>query len=167
MFTDSYSTIVSLRNRNFRNNDLYKIYQILIENVNFSIKHCPSHVNIIGNEKADEVAAFQLRQEKLYSNCSRFIEHHNLKKLIQDKLAPPSDKKHYFNKYCENEKFIKTYARLVTDSNCLNSHLYKIGKSKTSKCKLCNKKEDSNHFINECSSHPVLRFELSNKLSQR
>jgi len=51
------------------------------------LKHCPSHVQILGNEKGDEMANFQVKQEKLLSNSTRSIEHADLKKFIQKKQS--------------------------------------------------------------------------------
>ena len=75
IFTDSLSTLYSLKNLTIRNDYLHECYLILTEFQNIYLHFTPAHCGIVGNERADVLAGKAAKKENYFEPV--YVDHEN------------------------------------------------------------------------------------------
>ena len=161
--SDSYSAIQAINNINHKDETISKIRNLLIQNQNkIKIMWVPSHVGILGNEKADEAAANASRRPLLFlhtfnkKDIKKNIKNHYQTKRrnswvhrnnFYKSLNPLGTAPHY---PITSKQDLKIFIRLrLGHSRLTHSHLME-GRPPYI-CHLCNEDElTASHLINQC-----------------
>ena len=161
IFTDSYSSISLLRSRTLRNETAANTFRLLQTHPNIKIHHIPSHTNIEGNEKADQLAAEEVKRISKLKKKERTIDYQNQKIAYAQQLLPQKLGNLFFEKFQKDNDAIRVLSRYYTKANALNGYLFRINLSENMNCDVCTRKwETLDHFMNECPQYSMLRGEL-------
>ena len=178
IFTDSKTSCMYLK-RNTESKEKCKlaseIIQIAHKN-NTIIQWIPSHVNIEGNEIADEMAKsgltsdyiisnkilaidaikiFQTEKNKKFNEWYKEMGHSKGKYYMQ--IQPQITEYPWFKNTNLNNVEIRLLNRLKSGHNYSKSHLNRIGIENNPNCEQCNIKEDAEHLIMKCPKFETTR----------
>ena len=184
IFSDSLSTILSIRSENSRTrpnmiNDILLLISDISMNSDTEISICwiPSHVGLPGNDTADLLARAALEEPDVGLDVAlelketyAIIEKHTLNKW-QDKWNAEKTGRHYYGIVPEVSKRIKftsstrekdtLITRLRTGHCCLNQHLRKLNSHITGLCDARGVPETVEHFLLRCTANNGLSTALS------
>lgn len=182
LFTDSYSSILSLKNSaNASKSALVASVLTIISNIQksdrkISLIWVPSHIGIPGNEIADGLAKEAIKQPEIQIDIPPELA--DLKRVIRREVmtewqarwnsAPES--RHYWSletKISNRIKFASTnrkkevvISRLRLGKCRLNHNMKKINLHKTGLCETCGEEETIEHWLLHCKNTVQLRNEI-------
>jgi len=177
IFSDSKSSLESLQNLNsaLRPNLLTEILEILTEiSQKIIFVWIPAHVNLSGNEMADQLAKSALQHKlidlnikfesrELYGMVDKYIL--NKWQLEWSNSKTSNVYITFENKVNKNIKHVESsrqnqtlITRLRLGACGLNSHLFKIGCHLTGLCMDCNVPETVEHYIINCPKSEIAKF---------
>ena len=177
IFTDSLSSVEAIQSQtsDSKPNLILRILKILkalqLQNCPVTIAWIPSHVGIIGNERADALCkeatshpTVDIEVGKELKDAYKDIDKHittlwqkeydsQTSGLHYKRLEPDVSNKIQF-KYRRGKERLITRLRL---GHCrLNHYLHKIGQHPDGKCNHCKTQETIEHFLLECKHYNVI-----------
>lgn len=180
IFSDSLSSLQSIKagaskSRPEIMNSILKDTSEILQTKELQFVWVPSHINIEGNEKADECAkkgsinglnlidSYQPSLSEVYSIIKAKIKakHHK-----QWKTTEFANKALYTNPpskltiYSHNTQYDKIYTRLKLGASCLAAETFRDNKN----CTICNVPETFEHVFFECTQHITQRRNLEEEI---
>lgn len=172
IFSDSLGALIALQNHTtikqpeIIHNILIKLASLYDLGFTIHLAWIPSHVGILGNDIVDQLAKNSLNNnnhllgiklapqdyfQKIISHITKKWQlewDENPTGLHYKNFHPEIKLKGYGNIYPKFQA--KTLLRLKTGFNTLNYHLHKIKKHEDGLCDICQIKEDTKHFLQDC-----------------
>ncbi|XP_037301062.1 uncharacterized protein LOC119191263 [Manduca sexta] len=173
--SDSRSVLENLANNQFHANTNYVIYLIKelwveLSKLDIVVRFVwvPSHIGVIGNERADYLAKKLLKYVSSMGRHSYQYTHHENKGNwfasmdVQINSTPWFCKKNNFI----NRKFYSIICRMRFGHYRLNCHLHRIKMAISPYCEYCQsqKIQSLHHIFFECSSFNIQRLVLADEL---
>ena len=154
------------------------IIRLAVKN-NITIQWVPSHVNLTGNETADQLAKEGLKEETCIDNhillndmiielkADKFNKFNNWYKSLGTKKGksymkyqPEVTEKPWFTNTTYSSREIRLLNRLKTGHNYSKSYLHNIGIEEDPYCDECGEGEDAEHLLIKCPKHQQIRQQL-------
>jgi RNase H len=165
--TDSLSSIQSLQNNNSKTNQYWvtQIHEIVTSHgCNVNLIWVPSHINILGNERADKLAGQATKNPsiditlpleikeidpfiKTYINRKSQEEWNNSSSTYKE-IQPQISNQPFFTHPCRKTEVCIT--RLQLGRCKLNHYIHQLDPSVSSLCNKCGKEETIHHFLLQC-----------------
>lgn len=172
--TDSQCAVRSIRSGRGVNanmtREIFNLGRLLVfRGCNIRVQWIPSHVGILGNEKADQLASNALllptatlqlpTQTDSKIAIQTWIQHrHPVSRIAAHDPPPPACTRGL------TRKFASLLHRLRSDSAYTNVNLYRIGKAASPNCQHCDQQETIEHIFFKCEHYASERIEFLNCL---
>lgn len=174
IFTDSLSVIKSISNPfNSSWNIIVKIRDCLIANPNIiKIHWVPSHVGIVGNEKAD-IAAKYASYAPIITDCTleKSDIHHHIVNQVRNKFNQKTLSHHHYSNINPHRNHpvypvhigkdkIRTFSRLRLGHTIFSHEWILKNPSQTPTCNHCNSSLTVKHILMECPLFSYQRHKM-------
>jgi ribonuclease HI len=186
MYTDSQAAAKLLKAGNMSDENETIVQDILwlLNKTSTTIKWIPSHINISGNDQADELAKAGSQQDECYKNekCTvkdvkikirdytnekwkKWFENEKVKGkgLKSDAIIKSPSEKFWFEKFDERLSGveIKILNRIISGHDLTPASRKFIINRESDQCEMCKELNDAKHQIFICKKFPIRKFQIS------
>ena len=185
ILTDSRSGIMALeshrkRSCSYTTNQILNLADILRDSeVKLTIQWVPSHVGLMGNERADELAKaahnmpttikapldpMEMKSKTKATRKRRCQQLYDLVKHAKHIGGIKSRFEHWPWTSFKSRKTETAMARLRIGHSSLKGHLFKFGLANDPNCSTCDVPENTKHILEECARNRRERYDMQQKL---
>lgn len=189
IFSDSMSSLEALKSQSTskyadQENRIYRTAELIEENgANISLQYVPSHIDLAGNDEADQTAREShnirdltpcplsieegKRKVKKAAEEAWKIEYYTKKNMDNLKIGDIKPEIGYWPWTTHQNRAVETaLARLRISHIELNNHLHRFRQADSPLCQICRTPETIDHYLLTCRRYTPFRQSLYTSLNE-